>query len=342
MNLKCIKMKRHLSACLLFLAACGMGNSVNAQTDPHFTQYYVYPSWLNPALTGAFDGQYRISGIYRSQWGNIASAYSTQGISAEFTTNSDMNFGVSVLNQTAGDGGYRYTTAYANLAYTGVRFGANEYHRLALGLQAGLIQRRFDATKMSFGDQWNPVTGYNPSNPTGDVLANRSRSSFDAGAGLLYFNANPNTKGNFYAGYSASHITKPVDNFSGDEKETYPMRHTIHAGMRIKLNNNFSITPNALYLRQGNAEEKMLGAYAQLKAGGETDLLVGANYRFEDALTPFVGFTHKKIVLGVSYDVNTSDLGKVVKGSNSFEISLSFTGERKVKTPEIDFICPRL
>jgi len=34
---------------LALLAAC----PGRAQVDPHFSQYYVYPMWLNPALTGA-------------------------------------------------------------------------------------------------------------------------------------------------------------------------------------------------------------------------------------------------------------------------------------------------
>src|SRR5688572_8152622 len=140
-------MRRILHLILLFLIFICCDNKVQAQVDPHFSQYYMHPSWLNPALTGAFDGKYRVSGIYRTQWGNISSPYSTQGVSAEFTTNSNMNYGVSVINQTAGDGGYRYTTAYGNLAFTGVRFGAMEQHRLVLGLQAGVIQRRFDPSK---------------------------------------------------------------------------------------------------------------------------------------------------------------------------------------------------
>jgi hypothetical protein len=44
----------------------------------------MYPSFLNPALTGAFDGDYRVSGIYRTQWGNITSPFSTPGVSADF------------------------------------------------------------------------------------------------------------------------------------------------------------------------------------------------------------------------------------------------------------------
>lgn len=313
-----------------------------AQADPHFTQYYIYPSWTNPALTGAFDGQYRLAGIFRSQWGSISSPYSTQGISAEFTTEKNMNYGVSALTQSAGDGGYRYTTVYANLAYTGIRFGAMENHRVVIGLQAGLIQRRFDPSKLTYGDQWNPVTGYNPSNPTGEVLKTKNASNFDAGAGILYFDGTANRKANVYFGYAASHLTKPTDKFSGTGKATLPMRHTIHAGVRLKLSDMVSLTPNVLYLRQGNAEEKTAALYAQFRAGAETNLLAGANYRFDDAASPFVGFTHKRIVLGVSYDVNTSNLGKMVKGASSFEVSFSYTGRKNVKTPEIEFVCPRL
>ncbi len=335
-------MKRGLRILLLAMACNGAVQEATAQVDPHFTQYYVYPTWTNPALTGAFDGEYRVSGIYRNQWGSISSPYSTQGVSAEFNTSKNMNYGVGLINQTAGNGGYRYTTAHGSFAFTGVRFGPAENHRIVLALQAGMIQRRFDASKLTFGDQWNPVTGYNPGNLTSDVLSNRTATSFDAGAGFLYFDASPNKKANFYGGYAASHLTKPTDKFSGTGDATLPMRHTIHAGVRLKLSDMFSLTPNALYLKQGNAEEKMLGAYAQIKAASETDFLLGANYRFDDAITPFAGFTHKRMVLGVSYDINTSDLGKLVKGSNSFEISLSFVGKKSVKTPEIEFVCPRL
>lgn len=335
-------MKRVLRLLPVALGISLMAEKAVAQVDPHFTQYYIYPAWTNPALTGAFDGQYRVSGIFRTQWGSISSPYSTQGLSAEVTTNKNMNYGISVINQTAGDGGYRYSTVYANLAYTGIRFGPAENHRVVIGMQAGIIQRRFDATRLSFGDQWNPITGYNPGNPTADIFKNRSTSSFDAGAGILYFDATASRKANFYIGYAASHLTKPTDEFSGNGKATLPMRHTIHAGIRLKLSDVVSLTPNVLYLRQGNAEEKTIALYAQLKAGLETNFLAGGNYRFDDAISPFVGFTHKRIVLGVSYDVNTSDLGKVVKGSNSFEVSLSFSGKRSVKTPEIEFICPRL
>jgi type IX secretion system PorP/SprF family membrane protein len=334
-------MRRILQVTSLLLLAIMSEKTVQAQVDPHFSQYYVYPSWLNPALTGAFDGNYRVAGIYRSQWGNVTSPFQTTGVAADFTTDKNINFGASLLHQKAGDGGYQYTTAYANVAYTGIKFGTGDFQRISFGFQGGVIQRRFDRTKMTFGDQWNPVTGYNPGNATNDVLNRTSAAAFDLGAGVLYFDAQPGKKTNLYAGFSASHINKPEDKFSATGTATLPVRWTGHAGIRLNLSEELSLTPNVLYLRQGTAEEKMVGAYAQLKASS-IDVLAGVNYRFKDAIAPYVGFTYRNMVLGASYDVNTSDLGRMIRGSNSFEISLSFIGKKTVKTPEAEFICPAL
>ena len=317
------------------------GKEVGAQVDPHFSQYYVYPSWLNPALTGIFDGDYRVSGIYRNQWNSIA-PFSTPGASIEVTTNNNLNFGVSILNQTVKSGGYNYLTAYGSASYTGVKFGVAGDQRLVFGLQAGIINRRFDQSKFTTGNQWNPITGYNPSVAAESIPITKSMS-FDAGAGVLYFDAKPGKKTNFYAGFSASHITQPDDKFTSvTTKQKIPMRFTGHAGIRISVSDMLSITPNILYLKQGTASEKMAGAYAQLKANANTDVLFGANYRFEDAISPYIGFNHKNMTLGVSYDINTSDLGRLVNGASSFEISLSFIGRKTIKTPEEHFICPRL
>jgi type IX secretion system PorP/SprF family membrane protein len=335
-------MRTIITIILLWPLLLTTGSKAKAQADPHFSQYYVYPSWLNPALTGAFDGNYRLAAIYRNQWGNISNPFSTYGVAADFTTNKQFNFGASVLNQSAGDGGYNYTTAYASAAYTGVRFGANETHRIVFGLQAGLIQRKFDASKLTFGDQWNPVTGYNPGNPSADGFSRTSASSFDAGAGVLYYDAEPGKKYNIFGGFGVSHLTRPTDQFSAEGDARFPMRFTGHAGVKIAVTDVISITPNLLYMRQGNAEEKMLGAYGQMFVAQGTDFLLGFNYRFKDAISTHAGFTYKNFTLGASYDVNTSQLSKMVKGSNSFEISLIYIGRKIFKTPEVEFVCPRL
>jgi len=330
---------------LMLLGAIITGQKTQAQVDPHFSQYYVYPSWLNPALTGAFDGDYRVSGIYRNQWRSVSSPFSTPGVALDFTTNKNINIGGSLLTQTAGEGGYVYTTGYANFAYTGGKFGNGDFKRLTFGLQLGFIQKRFNPSKMTFGDQWNAATGFDPSAVSSDIanVANVRSSAFDAGAGVMYFDAEPGKKANFFGGYSASHLTRPEDKFFGaNSNGRTPMRHTFHAGMRIGLSNNFSLTPNALFLKQGTATETMLGATGTVKLNEQTDFMLGANYRFNDAISPFVGVTFNNFLLSAAYDVNTSDLGRLVNGTSSFEISLTYIGRKSVKTPEVEFVCPRL
>lgn len=339
------KLRAFCRTSLVLFLVLSFGYSSQAQVDPHFSQYYVYPSWLNPALTGAFDGTYRVSGIYRNQWKSVSTPFATPGIALDFATDKNLNIGGSFLNQTAGEGGYVYTTGYANFAYTGVRFGTNDQQRLVFGLQLGFIQKRFNPSKMTFGDQWNAATGFDPSAVSGDIanVSNVRSSAFDAGAGVMYFDAAPGKKANLFAGYSASHLTRPEDKFFGaNSNGRTPVRHTIHAGVRIGLSNNFSLTPNALFLKQGTATETMLGATGTVKLNDQTDFMLGANYRFKDAFSPFIGVTFNNFLLSAAYDVNTSDLGRMVNGTSSYEISLTYIGRRSVKTPEVEFVCPRL
>jgi type IX secretion system PorP/SprF family membrane protein len=332
-----MKLKNVLTALILLASQHSF-----AQVDPHFSQYYTYPSWLNPALTGAFQGNVRVSGIYRNQWGSITSPFSTPGVSVDFATPKSMNFGVSLLNQTAGDGGYNYTTGYGSAAFTGLRWGQNGTQHLVLGLQGGFVSRKFNPLKLKFGDQWNPITGYNPGAATSDILSRTQSSVFDFGAGALFYDGRVNRKSNFYAGFSANHLTRPTDPFSAGQKEKLPVRMALHGGVRLQLSPTSTITPNFLYLRQGNASETMLGAYGQFKGGQDFDLMLGANIRFNDAIAPYIGFLHKNFMLGASYDVNISDLGRRVNGTSSFEITFTYIGKKKDKFESENFVCPRL
>ncbi|MEI9809611.1 MAG: type IX secretion system membrane protein PorP/SprF, partial [Bacteroidota bacterium] len=44
-------------------------------------QFFASPLTLNPALTGKFDGVYRVAGNYRNQWPSISNAYTTATVS---------------------------------------------------------------------------------------------------------------------------------------------------------------------------------------------------------------------------------------------------------------------
>jgi type IX secretion system PorP/SprF family membrane protein len=316
-----------------------------AQTDPHFTQNYTYPMYVNPALTGSSDGEYRVSAIYRSQWGNISNPYRTTGVSFDARTNRNIAVGINLLNQSAGDAGFNYLSTYASFAYTGVKFGKDNYRRIVFAMQAGIINRKVDPSRFKWGEQWDPITGYNSSNSTSETFVTSSATTLDIGSGVLYFDATPGKKTNAFGGFSVFHINKPKDpiiSTQSTELNTIPMRYTLHGGVSFNLSERTSIVPHILHMRQGKASETMIGTYVQLNVNSETDLMIGGYYRFKDAIAPFVGVDWRNFIIGLSYDANTSKLNGMARNVNSFELSLSYvkrSGTRSI----FDFIrCARL
>jgi type IX secretion system PorP/SprF family membrane protein len=322
-----------------------MAQHAAAQTDPHFTQNYTYPLYTNPAMTGTSDGEYRVSAVYRSQWGSISNPYRTTGISFDTRTNKNVSLGLNLLNQAAGDGGFDYLNAYGSVAYNGVKWGKDLNHRLVLAIQAGMINRRVDPSKFKWGEQWNPITGYNSGNATTETFARTSSTTLDVGAGALYYDATPGKKANAFGGVSFFHINKPKDpiiSTQSTELNKLPLRYTVHGGVSFNLFERTSIVPHVLYMQQGTAKEVMLGTYVQLNVNEYTDFMFGGYYRNKDAVAPFVGVDWKNLLIGLSYDVNTSKLGAMSRNVNSFELSLTYVKRTGTKS-FFDFIrCPRL
>ena len=320
----------------------GLALSGRAQVDPHFSQFYANPLWLNPGLTGVTDGGSRFTAIYRNQWSSVMTPFTTMGISADMNTDRNLNLGVNFLNQQAGEAGYQYLNANISVAYGGVRFGKDNSQQVTIGLQAGLLSRRFDPTKFQYGDQWNPITGYDPNVVSGDLLTKTSSTVADVGAGISYMDGNTEKKTNFFLGAGAFHLTRPQDPFvANGVKQTLPLRFSVHGGARMTVSDNLAVTPHLLVLQQGNAREIMAGISAQYFVSDATSLYLGGYYRFGDAISPYAGLGFGNWLLGLSYDINASELGKAVPGTNALEFSLSFTG-RKAGKPLRYLSCPRL
>jgi type IX secretion system PorP/SprF family membrane protein len=317
---------------------CFFTKAAVAQIDPHFSQYYAYPLLLNPALTGVVDGDYRVSINAKQQWGSINNSYLTGAASFDMAPTKSLAFGATVLSQSAGEIDFNYLNALASASYR-VRFGSQGLNILNFGLQAGVINKSFDASKITLGNQFDPSAGYNPGMHGSENIASNSSLVPDVNAGVMYFDGNPDKKINVFAGASAAHLTRPVDKFLGN-KERIPVRYTGHGGMRIRVSEQLDITPNALYMAQGNAEEISAGAYAQLMLNSETSLLFGSNYRFEDAAIAVLGINIKNLVLGLSYDMNTSSLKNISRRNGGFELSIAFTSRKGIVGP--NFFCPRL
>lgn len=318
-----------------------LAGHVYAQVDPHFSQYYAYPLWLNPALTGVINGEARINANFRDQYATVSNPYQTAAVSADFRPADKMGIGINILNQSAGSAGYNYLTAYGSFGY-GVTISNNGNQQLHFGLQAGFINRSFDPSKLQLGDQYNPITGYDPTIPSGETFATTHGTVFDAGAGVFYYDGDPLGTANPFLGFSINHLTQPKDPFGIQEgfNTKLPMRYTFHGGIRLKVDDSFDLIPHAIFIKQQKAEEKDLGLYSNFKLMNNNGLILGAMYRFGDAAVANVGYQFNNYIIGASYDFNTSSLSSATNGQGGFELSISYVFHKRIQEPEP--ICPRL
>lgn len=309
-----------------------------AQTDPHFSQYYAYPLWLNPALTGVIDGDYRASVNFKQQWSALNSSYLTGGVSFDMAPKKNFAFGATILNQRAGELDFNYLTALVSGSYR-LRFGAEGLQMISFGLQAGIINRSFDLSKARFGNQFDPNSGFNGGIQSNETFNAQSTLVPDVNAGVMYFDGNPNQDVNVFLGASAAHLNRPSDKLTST-KSRIPIRFTGHGGARIRASELLDIVPNALFMYQGNTHEISLGAYAQLNVNPSSNVLFGGNYRVNDAAIAFVGLQLRNMVFGLSYDINTSTFNRASNSNGGFELSISLIGRNGLIGP--NFFCPRL
>ena len=92
-------------------------------------------------------------------------------------------------------------------------------------------------------------------------------------------------------------------------------------------------------MNEGGAWEGTLGGYYQRNITDDVDIMAGLNYRLNDAVYPYLGVNLDKLMIGFSYDINTSQLGSGAKGTGSYELSLMYSNKKG--TDKGFFKCPR-
>lgn len=324
---------------LILLFLVGAAGKLKAQVDPHFSQYYAYPLWLNPALTGVMNGDLRVAGNYKNQWANVGNGYKTGALSVDARPTDKVGVGLTILNQAAGDAGFNYFSAYGSFSYS-IVVSNDGNKKVSFGLQAGVINRSFDMNKLQFGDQFNPEFGYDPTAPSLETFPSSNTTVFDANAGVFYYDGDPSKNINLFGGFSVSHLSRPKDPFAATTNAKMPIRYAVHGGVRIKAANNIDVIPNALFIQQLKTQIKGLGAYSEFKLAHDNGLIAGAMYRLGDAAVVDVGYHFTNTIIGVSYDFNTSSLTRATDGAGGLELSISYVFHKHLEEPEP--ICPRL
>jgi type IX secretion system PorP/SprF family membrane protein len=326
--------------------------SVSTAQDPNFSQFFASPLTLNPALTGKFDGLFRVAGNFRNQWPTINEAFVTKTASIDFgvlrnriSEIDQMGVGILAVTDRAGDGVLVTNYAGLSLAY---HKGLDEdgFNQLGIGFQGTFVNKRVDVAKVNFEDELTPLgfTGV-----TSEIFDSKQISVgyFDLNAGVLY-NGSTNGYNNFYVGASMYHINRPKETFQGGNY-LLAARTTIQAGGRIPMtnkNNNLHISTN--YSFQQGAKTFVAGAAFSYNVNNSeenpTNLYLGAWTRISskqnDAVIPYFGLEFASVQLGYSYDINISQLKTASNSVGGHELSLIFI--KKPSDPNARKLnCPR-
>jgi len=315
--------------------------------DPNFSQFFVSPLTLNPALTGKFDGVMRVAGNYRNQWPTINNAFTTYTVSADMgimrgkiPENDIFGVGVMAFSDKSGNGVLQNNFLALSTSYHKSLDdeGANQ---IGLGFQGTYVNKRLNVAGLAFEDMLRSdgFTGI-----TSEDFSDKSRLSVsyvDVNAGILY-SGTTNGDNNVYLGVSMYHINRQKETFNRGEFFLQP-RWTVHGGARLPMGeyNAFHFSGN--YSRQAAATNTMLGgAYElNLNPGGEnpSSMYIGSWYRLGDAVIPYVGLEFGSFRFGASYDVNISQLKPASNMRGGMEISLIYIQRPPDRTPRLN--CPK-
>lgn len=320
----------------------------NAQ-DIHFSQYFSSPLTLNPALTGSFNGDFRVAANFRTQyfkndWNSANATYMTYaaGVDAPlFRKKLDPDqFGVGLqfYSDRAGDGGLTTTAINATIAYHKT-IDKYEKHSISLGMQGGIIQKRIDFTKLTFESQFNGVDGFNVG-PNGENFTQTSMILPDVSIGLLW-RSRIGKKNNLYLGGAYSHLNQPTESFLGADNKLSG-KITAHGGIDIGLGKYVILTPGFMILSQNTASEITIGTALAYKLAETSYLYVGAWYRVGDAIVPLVGYEWNGFRAGLSFDVTASDINLATNSKGAVEVALTYIhGQEPPRNFSPVKFCPR-
>lgn len=316
--------------------------SVKAQ-DPHFSQFFSSPLTLNPALTGKFDGEWRLAVNHRDQWPSIPKAYVTSSASfdiglmkSKLPAGDVFGIGFSALTDASANGQLKLNFGSASLSYHKA-LDEDGYNTIGAGFQGTYSNLSIDEGKLTFEDMLrsNGFTGART-----DFFTNGSNQSyFDLNAGLL-FSGSTNGTNNYYAGVSVYHINRPSVGFI-DKNYKLASRFTAHGGGTFPLTDQLKINASVIEQVQAGASETTLGAALSYNLSQEdakpASIFLGSWLRLNDAVIPYLGLEVGGLRIGASYDVNISSLKTATASRGGSEFSLIYI-KRKSESKGIP--CP--
>ncbi len=338
---------------ILLMAA---SSRLSAQ-DIHLSHIHASPTYINPAMTGLFNGDLRFIGNYRRQWQSFTNGFQTFLGSADMKLNQgfglqdDVGAGIQVSSDNAGDLNFR--TVSANLTFSYLK-ALNAYgdHFVTFGVSNGIVQNRIDLSQLRVFDQ-DP---YLQSGDFGNQL-----TYYDLNAGGAWFM--PLKREDFlYVGGSIFHLNRALVSFMRDQERpqvgtSLIPRYILHGGASLRLNQYVTLKPSFIYFDQRPHQQFNMGTF--FKITRETRTYVRPEYAFyaglwfrwsnrngefnRDALIASLRYDIRNTVFSFSFDLNISPLRKASNGVGGPELSvMHFIDFIRPQRKRVKVKCPEL
>jgi type IX secretion system PorP/SprF family membrane protein len=316
---------------LLFLLIIGIVGGLKAQ-DIHYSQFYQSDLNVNPALTGIFSADKRLSASYRHQWYTVPVPYLTfsgaydQKFYKGGNKKSFFSGGVLFNYDQASDARLTMVQLSLSGSYT---YLINKNNLLTAGLQIGGAQRSFSMDDLQWDNQFDGVM-FNPNSATGENFAGTNFFLFNSAFGINYrWQKNARTKidiGGAYLNLLSTDVSFARENFN------LAPRYTINFQSSFKLVDFLDLRLMGLAQFQAGAEEYVPAGILRLhlnqNRGKEFAMDIGAIARFGqqemDAIAPKIGFVFSRLQVSLSYDINMSDFNIATERYGGPEIHVLF------------------
>ena len=326
---------------VIFITVIVLSLTTRAQ-DAHLSMYDAGPLFLNPALTGVVDADFRIHGQYRTQWKSVNFKPYTSYLLSFDMPFKKWGFGFQINEFRAGKGNYNSFQGLLSAAYN-TAVDKKRSHMLSFGIQGGLVQKSIEYKLLSFNNQYSYTNGgyFNENIASGEDFDARTIYLPSLNAGFMYYYAKQNSRLNPFIGISAFNLIPAKESFEGIDNRL-PMRFYAHVGTRINLTETFYLLPKILFMQQGKFSEQTFAVEAgyYLK-NSDLYLLGGFIYRSKDAAIITLGAKMDRFIVKLAYDVNVSTLSTASTGRGGFEVSFTYV-HKKGRNKDFEKICPRL
>ena len=333
----------------LIISFLGISSFIKTHAqDIHFSQFYFSPLSINPANTGNFSANYRLSTNYKNQWKSIANPYKTSFASFDMPlAKNKLGLGISFFSDKAGKSMMGLTVGNFSVSYN---LKINETNHFIAGMQYGFGQRSIKTADLKWDSQYNG-TSYDPTIASGETQFSQSYTYMDISAGGIWNYTAKMSGFKSSTGVAVFHINQPSQSFYGSDKLKYKL--VVHNSTQIKLADMPAyILPQLLFLKQGPHSELNVGGLFKyvfspiksvFRAKNRIDIgqnkedksesrnslaiFAGGQLRYKDAFIAMFGFELKKsLLISFSYDLNVSKLRVASNNKGGMELALTYKG----------------